>query len=393
MKRSLLLVAFLSLLAGQFSLGIAKPTTLQLMHGTKAFAKLWREASLPQHRASPEEVIARYQRVIDTSVYLESPFKHWYMAVTHFGLARAYARLELTDSTRRHLQLAIDNNFWNFDVMYADPVLRSCLGLVFLDSLSSAYKARRSAERGSWRKQVPVVHGPDEGNVWRNMGNIESWFTDDALRANKLDSMYTQRWSQMITASHSTEKPNVIIALHGGNASYREFGSHWSMIGQMTKSYVVTPPGIVRYSNTMNSWDAEFEVIDEYLSNLIEHLRDKSGKLPPIYLSGYSQGACISLKYALAHPEMIKGVIGFAGFMDTPLDKDLVANAKAAGLKVYATSGEFDSENFKNSLRQLKREFDKIGAVFTFVEEPKMIHELPQPFFKHFSNAWKKITN
>ena len=390
MKRSLVQVTFLLLLAA-FSESIAKPTSRQLFQGTVVFAKLWRDASLPQHRATPEEVIARYQRVIDTSAYLESPFKNWYLAVTHFGLARAYARLEMIDSARNHIQLAADHNFWNFEVMYADPVLRSCIGVVYLDSISNAYGARRSSERAGWRAQVPIVHGPDEGNVWRNMGNIENWFTDDERRANTLDSMYKVRWKEMMRASHSAEKPNVIIALHGGNASYREFGSHWSMIGQMTNSYVITPPGIVRYSSTMNSWDADYEVIDEYLTNLIEHLRDEHGALPPIYLAGYSQGACISLKFGLVHTQTIKGVFSFAGFMDTPINEELIANARSAGLRVFASSGEFDSDNFKNSLLRVKRAFDEAGAEFSFIEQEKMIHELPQPFFAHFSKAWKQL--
>lgn len=390
MKRLSLVIAFLSLTLSTSA--SAKPTSAQLIQGTRAFAKLWREASLPQHRASPEDVIARYQRVIDTSAYLESPFKRWYLAVTHFGLARTYARLELIDSARTHLQQAAEHDFWNFDVMYADPILRSCVGIIYLDSLASAFSDRRSAERKHWRAQIPIVHGPNEGTIWRQMGNIDSWFTDSERRANTLDSIYTVRWEEMIAAARSKEKPKVIIALHGGNASYREFGSNWAMIGQMTHSYVITPPGIVRYSKLMNSWDAEYELIDEYLMSIVDQLRDKDGELPPIYLAGYSQGACISLKFGLVHPETVKGVIAFAGFMDAPLNDEVLATTKANGLKVYAISGEFDSENFKNSLRQVKREFDSVGAEFTFVEEKQMIHELPQPFPLHFAKAWRQVT-
>jgi predicted esterase len=390
MKRLLLLsllLAFISLKAQ------AKTTSLQLIQGTMTFAKLWREASLPQHRGTPEDIISRYQRVIDTSIYLESPFKKWYLAVTHFGLARAYARLELTDSARAHIQFAVDNHFWNFDVMYADPVLRSSLGVLYLDSLAEAYKTRRSAERATWREQLPIVFGPHEGDIWRKMGNIDSWFTNAERRGNTLDSMYRVRWSEMIEAAHNPAKPPIIIALHGGNASYREFGSHWSMIGQMSNAYVITPPGVVRYSSLMNSWDASFEDISSYLLQMIEPLRDSAGQLPPIYLAGYSQGACIALKFGLVHPEIIKGVISFAGFMDTPVNSEMVAAAREAGLRIYAESGEYDSENFKNSLKQLKRSFDQQGGGLNYVETPSMIHELPEPFFMHYSKAWKAVTN
>ncbi|HET6511130.1 MAG TPA: alpha/beta hydrolase [Candidatus Kapabacteria bacterium] len=369
-----------------------KPTSAELMRGTMTFAKLWREASLPQNRGTPEDVIATYQRVLDTSLLIDSPFEKWYVAMSHFGIARSQARLRNIDAAKEHIGEAVTNDFWNIHAMYADPVLRDAVGALYLDSLETALHARAAAESSSWRRQPLVVFGPKEGMEWAKLGKLDSWFNDDETRANKLDSMYSARWQELTNKLRSdSTKPNVIIALHGGNASYREFGSHWAMVGQMTNSYIIVPPGINRFSRTVNGWEAEYESMDEYLLKIVEQLRDDQGMMPNIYVAGYSQGACLAMKFALVHPDLVRGAISFAGFMDGPVDQELVARAQTAGLKIYAESGEFDSESFRRSLSEMKAQFDRGGVAFQYTVSEKMIHEMPQPFWQHFLKAWKFV--
>lgn len=381
---------FLPLLLCQLAFG--KPTSAELMRGTMTYARLWREASLPQNRGTPEDVIATYQRVLDTSRLIDSPFEKWYIAMSHFGIARSQARLRNSDAARRHIAEAVKNDFWNIRAMYADPILREVVGALYLDSLELALKERAKVEASSWRVQPKVVFGPKEGLEWAKLGKLDNWFNDDETRANKLDSMYGARWRELTTKLRSdSAKPNVIIALHGGNASYREFGAHWAMIGQMTKSYVIVPPGIDRFSRTVNGWESEYSEMDEYLLSIVEQLRDDNGIMPNIYIAGYSQGACLAMKFALVHPDLIKGAVSFAGFMDGPVNEELVANARAAGLRIYAESGELDSESFRRSLREMKSLFDRSGASFEYKVTEKMIHELPQPFWQHFLKAWRSV--
>lgn len=368
-----------------------KPTSRDLMMGTSLLAKLWREASLPDNRRTPQEVITHYQRVIDASIKVESPFESWYLAVTHFGMARAYSRLKETDSVRMHLRLAVEKNFWNFDVMYADPILRDCAGPNFIDSLATHYKTVRNESIESWPVQVPIVHGPNELREWADRAaNVDAWFTDKTLRKRTLDSIYQAKMLELQKRLklQDDDKINVIIALHGGNASYREFGSHWPSIGQMTNSYVICPPGYTRYSKCINGWEGEYGEMDNYLLSVVELLRNKKGEFPNIYLTGYSQGACLAMKFGLAHPNIVKGVISFSGFMDMEIPQEIAEEARKNGLKFFAISGEYDSPQYKESLAMAKTTLDHHGVPFKFLEEKRVTHELPEPVFFYFMEAW-----
>jgi predicted esterase len=365
----------------------------RIFFGTMQLGKLWREAALPENRDTPREVLNNYQRLLNAVDTVEARFRKWYSAVTHLGMARAYARLGDKDSTRLHIIGAIDNGFWNFGVMYADETLANAIGKTMLDSLAQHYETKRDRDRQSWHAQVPVVYGPSE---WRDFINAEpkddSWFADPLERRRVLDSIYHRRWTDLVrTVRDSEDKPNIIIALHGGNASYREFGQHWFSIGQMTNSYVIIPPGMTRYSENMNGWDEDYAAMDAYLMSYIAIMRDKKGNMPNIYFTGYSQGACLAMKFGLSHPDFVKGVISFSGFMDAEIDDDLAQQAKDQHLRLFAISGEHDSENYKRSIKLTKAALDRHGVPFRYLEEKKLIHELPQPIFMYFMEAFSWV--
>lgn len=390
--RTLLSLVFLAILTEcVYAQHVARPR----VDGTQTLASLWREAALPENRTSPHEVLRMYERLIDTTRSLRSWHKHWYQAVTHFGIARAAAWIDDTLKVRAALLDAIDKGFWNFDIMFADPKLRS-IGGPWLDSVASHYEARRARERSTWNRQSLITIRPyraNRGTTFWNDSTTASGSTRTTFDRQRFfavgDSIMAVRWQQLRdTVRASEHKPPVIIALHGGNASYFEFSSHWWRIARETGAYVLVPPGLTRYSQTMNGWEEDLASLERYVSGFIDSLRDADGNLPPIYLAGYSQGARAAIEIALRRPEAVRGVFAISGFIDAATPSSLLEMASQHDLKIYAISGEYDSPNFKATLDICRQRCEAFGIPFVLDIIPGMVHEVPAKLEDYFAHAW-----
>jgi predicted esterase len=183
----------------------------------------------------------------------------------------------------------------------------------------------------------------------------------------------------------------VVVALHGGCASYEEFARHWCRVADSLGVFVLVPAGTARYAQDMNSWEGSIESIDASVSAAVDALEHNIGYTPDWYVAGFSQGAMSAIKIGLMHPNRYRAAISIAGLLDAPLPDDAISEAAKLGLSIYAMSGEFDSPTFRASLEEAGRQCVREGLPFHFELLPKTVHEVPKDFAPEFAKAWSWI--
>ena len=90
---------------------------------------------------------------------------------------------------------------------------------------------------------------------------------------------------------------------------------------------------------------ASFEQGLETLDAWLDELRKRPGMAErPLILSGFSQGAIMSLSYALRHPEKVSGVMAFSGYVpDFVLEALPAPSPDAPKPQVFLTLGRRDA--------------------------------------------------
>jgi len=180
----------------------------------------------------------------------------------------------------------------------------------------------------------------------------------------------------------------LILALHGGNASYREFALHWRDVADSLGVAVLVPAGCIRHAQNDNSWDDNYMVCEEYITALLDRYSAECGFTPQTYVGGFSQGAKTAIKYGLVHSDRIAGIISIAGLLDQPIAPELIESAASQGLRIYALTGEYETPGFRATIAQSQRACLAGKVPFEFEIEPGMVHEVPADLVTRLRKAW-----
>jgi predicted esterase len=352
-------------------------------------SKLWHNAGIADVRGDFESARIIYDSMLKycAAIRARSEQKHpmWYEAMADYGIARMSARLHDTAAVRPAIVAAFEAELWNFDLVQLDPSLVHIAGSQWTDSLVEHYRKVRDESIPQWKEQDARVVIPRQTS-FSELPDTALHHTGMSRRFFRLDSLKTQLGGN---ATHN-HRP-LIIALHGGNASYKEFASHWFRVADSLDAYILIPAGPVRFGPHMNSWDANYATDDLFISSLIDRFAAQCGYDPEVFLTGFSQGAMTAIEYGLVHSDRVRGVISIAGFLNGPLPKEVIESGAQNGLKIYAMSGEFDSPAFRASLDRARTDCTRVGLPFQFESVSGIGHEVPGHLVSLFSKAFEWI--
>jgi predicted esterase len=303
----------------------------------------------------------------------------WYSGFAEYGIASTSARLSDTAEARSAVLAALQSDYWSTDVIHSDKVLQQVVGASWLDSLMTCYETLRQLSESSWPKQPPLLilphcFAPDTSPTASNPSGQRRLLAFDSLTPRLRDSLAVHR--------------PLILALHGGNASYREFALHWRAVADSLNVAVLIPPGCVRYSAYDNSWDDDYNQCDGYLTDILDRYTAACGYTPETFVAGFSQGANAGIKYGFVHSDRIRGVIAVAGLLDQPLPPEMVASSSSAGLRIYAMSGEFETTGFLGTMTAAEKACQAGKLPFEFENVPGMAHEVPSDLTEHLQKIW-----
>ncbi len=321
---------------------------------------------------------ATFQEIVYYCNGQNTPMTRWYSGFAEYGIASTSARLADTTQARVAILASLQSDYWSTDVIRSDEVLQHVVGPGWLDSLTKCYETLRQLSASSWQAQPPLLilpHCLAKDSLSLSLaGTPRRLISFDSLTPRLRDSL-------------SKHRP-LILALHGGNASYREFALHWLSVADSLNVAVLIPPGTIRYSANDNSWDDSYYTSDEYLTSLLDRYAATCGYTPDMYIAGFSQGANTGMKYGFVHSDRVRGVIAVAGLFDQPLPKEMVTNSANAGLRIYAVSGEFETEGFLRTMRLAEQSCKAGNLPFEFETVPGMSHEVPADLADRLQKAW-----
>jgi predicted esterase len=323
-------------------------------------------------------VRSTFQEIVDCCKGQNTAMTRWYSGFAEYGIASTSARLSDTATARVAILASLQSDYWSTDVIRSDQVLQNVVGPGWLDSLTTCYEILRHLSASSWPNQPPLLILPHclvkDSLSLSSSGTPRRLISFDSLTPRLRDSL-------------SKHRP-LILALHGGNASYREFALHWRSVADSLNVAVLIPPGTIRYSANDNSWDDAYYTSDEYLTGLLDRYAATCGYKPDVYIAGFSQGANTGMKYGFIHSDRVHAVIAVAGLFDQSLSKEMVANSANAGLRIYAMSGEFETTGFLGTMRQVQQSCIAGKLPFQFETVPGMSHEVPSDLADRLQKEW-----
>ncbi|MBT3229195.1 MAG: hypothetical protein HOD43_00140 [Candidatus Marinimicrobia bacterium] len=206
--------------------------------------------------------------------------------------------------------------------------------------------------------------------------------TKDYVEATTLQP-YRIRFPKDYDASKSYP---LLIGMHGMGGNSEGFISHYDKLENPQVIYV-TPEG--QYPLSMHvgpqwhrrtwsvtdvgnkAWKSADKMVSNYILKTIKKV-SKEYKVSDVYLMGFSQGAVYAYTIGLQNPDMIKGVIGFSGYlMDTEGDKSILTQQdieEGKAVRLFIAHGIDDAAIKVETARKLKAMFESQGFDLTYTE-------------------------
>ncbi|HEY9898672.1 MAG TPA: hypothetical protein V6D00_05775 [Pantanalinema sp.] len=187
----------------------------------------------------------------------------------------------------------------------------------------------------------------------------------------------------------------LVVAMHGIGSNEDDLPSAYQPMADrfalaFPRGPLPHPPGYAWYPLIRfgvpeeGSFAQALETLDAWL----DELRGLPGMAErPLILSGFSQGAIMSLSYAIRHPQKVAGVMAFSGYIpQLALDAVPEGTAIAGGVRVFLTLGSRDSLFPFEWLGETKRQLQALGI------RPEVVahdggHEIPRPVMEA-ATAW-----
>jgi predicted esterase len=312
----------------------------------------WHQAGLAEIRHNNSRARVEYQAVISSATNCERHIREWFVGASELAIARCNARDHNLPEVERAIDSALKHHFWPLEMIRIEPVISSWIDKKWLDSTLDYWTSVRDRKSTHWKSQKPIVIYP----------------------------------ADFVTG---TRLP-LIVALHGGTASYREFADHWTKVADKLHLIVAVPAGAIRLACGLNSWGEEYEAIDKIAMGLIDSLLSHSSAVDSsrIYVAGFSEGAEASLKLALVHPDLIKGAILLSGYIGGEMPPSIYELAAKAGTRIYALSGALEPKSLVKSLEQVITGSKPVGLKMELHLLPASGHEVPQDLTHQMMGIW-----
>ncbi|GAE93209.1 carboxylesterase family protein [Gracilibacillus boraciitolerans JCM 21714] len=134
---------------------------------------------------------------------------------------------------------------------------------------------------------------------------------------------------------------------------------------------IIQPPGYAFFEMEQLGTPPEQSSFEEALAKVAQFIREAKQHFPiaedQIFLSGFSQGAIMSMSLALVLGEKIKGVMAFSGYLPD-IVKNNVASVKE--LSIFISHGEHDPVLPFEWGESANAYFNQLGAEVTFKSYP-----------------------
>ncbi len=184
----------------------------------------------------------------------------------------------------------------------------------------------------------------------------------------------------------------LVIGLHGWCNKCEDF---MSVAGAMRKPHFLfaapetpylLPSDIVRrkpcyswdfYVEDKALWQRADPLVADNIINVVKEIKQRY-RINRVYLLGHSQGVSYAYLTAMTHPDLINGVVCFAGYLPTEiLSEDLLRNA-APRVRVYIAHGKQDRSVDPEESRKARKILEKLDFSVVY-QEFEGGHELPAP--------------
>lgn len=182
------------------------------------------------------------------------------------------------------------------------------------------------------------------------------------------------------------EKPPLLLLLHGVGSHERDlFGLANELDGRF---FVVSARAPLPHGGGFGWYPVDFTangpVADEAKARTSRDLLETFlGEVTTtygvdasrVYLTGFSQGAIMSLYLALHSPEKVAGVAAMSGRLIEPTLAERADDARLAGLPIVAVHGIYDRVLTIAEGRRIQAELSRLPVTLTYHEYP-MAHEV-----------------
>lgn len=184
------------------------------------------------------------------------------------------------------------------------------------------------------------------------------------------------------------EKPPLLLLLHGVGSNERDL---FGLASYLDDRFFVVSARAPRPHNNGFGWypvtfTAEGAIADEtkaaqsrdILATFIDEVVAAYDVDPnQVYLTGFSQGAIMSLYLSLHAPEKVAGVVAMSGRLLSVTLAERASDAALTGLPIFAVHGIYDSVLPISDGRRIQEELSRLPVDFSYREYP-MAHEVSQ---------------
>ncbi|WP_339703514.1 alpha/beta fold hydrolase [uncultured Marixanthomonas sp.] len=194
-------------------------------------------------------------------------------------------------------------------------------------------------------------------------------------------------------ASTSSEKPPVIIMLHGFGSDENDL---FSFAGELPDTYTIIslkapipmqPYGNAWYNIYFDNTDGKFSDTKQAIAsrdlivNCIDEIIEKYNiDQDNVTLLGFSQGTILSFAVALSYPEKVKNVIGLSGYINEETLKNGYTEKDFSKLNIYTSHGSVDQVIPVEWARKTKPFLKNLGIDAAYSEFPVGHGVAPQNF-------------
>jgi len=109
-----------------------------------------------------------------------------------------------------------------------------------------------------------------------------------------------------------------------------------------------------------------------------------NGHAKRVFISGYSQGACMSLDAGLTFPQKIGGIIGFKGYILSH-----TGFKKTYKQDIFVSHGKADRTIFFSVAKKSYNKYKKKGYNIKFIEQDRVNHNMENGKLKEFTELKK----
>jgi phospholipase/carboxylesterase len=176
--------------------------------------------------------------------------------------------------------------------------------------------------------------------------------------------------------------PPLIVGLHGRGGTAESFAGLFREFAEPRPAFAVPEapyPLLVQARQPFLGWSWDFPSTDRalwaradplvaaYVLDVARRVKAEKGA-GGVYLLGHSQGVAYATMAMLQDPDLVRGVIAFAGVLPEWLTGDVAFAAAAQRVRVFIAHGRGDEAVAPDTSRRAKARLEKLGFDVTYRE-------------------------